>query len=211
MKNFRIKPTMTILTIVYFGFTVVAPAVILDFELPPVPLHGQDAYGAGRSYLEDGFRLRTTSDPSQFASIIRFNPIQEPNFPSNGTIHFGATLFSQPLLDRADDAAFSITQIDLAHYSRSAIVPTVAFRGQRADGSVVNATATLGPTFDSTFDTFQFGPEWSNLRSFSFLSDRFAWDNIVVAPQVPEPSAALLGIGLLSMIAFGRLPLNKKL
>ena len=100
-------------------------ADILDFNNPPVG--SQDPYGpgfydppnaTGPTYIEDGFRLATTNAPGDYGSIIRFNPFnQQAPVPSDGTVYFGATYYSNPWLDMTNGSAFSISQIDLADYS----------------------------------------------------------------------------------------------
>lgn len=183
--------------------TIQCRAVVLDFDMPVVAPGDQDAYGYHDAYLEDGFRLRPTSNSG---SIIRFKP---PNnlgvlLPDNGTVHFGVTYFSFVLLDRPDGALFNFSQIDLAHYSEWVVTSRVSLRGNKADGTSISAELPLASTFDPQFHTFQLDASWNDLRSVDFLTDGFAWDNIV-ATIVPEPGSCTFGyLGALILSSYLR-------
>ena len=188
-----------VLVLTLVCLTITSRADVLGFESPPLAPGAQDSYGPGREYLEGGFRLATSTAGGYFGSIIRFNPSGVSVLPNDGTVHFGATIYSRPVLDRPDGALFSIEQIDLAHYSQYFVTNHVNLRGNKPDGTFVSASFTLPSWFDPAFHAFQFDQSWSGLQSVSFLTDGFACDNIVVS-VVPEPCcASLLVVGLLSV------------
>ena len=175
-------------------------AELLDFNSPPVLT--QDPYGPGPEYIQDGFRFQTLG--ALDGSIIRFNPLYLPGaLPNNGTPYFGATLDSAPHMDRVDGALFSISQIDLSSYSEYAQSSSVMLRGNKADGSHIITTLTLSP-WDGSFHTSYLDSNWNNLQSVDLLSQAdvdfvtqtFAWDNIV-ATVIPEPATwSLLAVGM---------------
>ncbi len=179
--------------------TITSRADLLGFESPPLAPGQQDGYGPGPGYIEDGFRLTTSNIGANFGSIIRFNPSGVTFLPNDGTVHFGATYYSHPLLNRPDGALFTIDQLDLAHYSKFVVTNQVTFRGNKPDGTFVTVSFTLPSTFDPTFHTFHFDQSWTGLQSVSFNTDGFAWDNIMLS-VVPEPhSASLLAVGFLTL------------
>ena len=102
--------------------------------------------------------------------------------------------------------------MDLAEYST--VVPdavTVQFIGYRVDGSTVTANLTTDGIIDGTgpiadFQTFNFGPEFSNLTRVEIPTDGWSLDNLVVS--IPEPGtwALLVAGGLL----FGALKFRKR-
>lgn len=181
-----------VLTCLCFAITSRADLLLFDAH-PPAP-GVQDAYGPGSEYVESGFRLTTTSTPGHHGAIRRVNPEGIGVLPDNGTVHFGATYYAHPLLDRPDGALFSLAQIDLAHYSRYVLRDEVAFLGNKADGTTVSVSFILASCFDPAFHTFQFDDSWTDLQSVSFLTNGIAWDNLMVS-VVPEPSCPNLILG----------------
>src|SRR5262249_53318422 len=131
------------------------------------------------------------------------NPASSTAIPDDGTIHFGATYSASPVLDRPDGAAFSLSRIDLAFYSAGVVTYYLPFTGQRMDGTTVFTSFSLPPGgFTRQFYTFEFGSDWTNLKSVTFR-DAFAWDNIVV--DIPEPPTVKLAGAAVSLLAFGSL------
>lgn len=201
------KPFRNLLSALLFALTLanLCRADILTFDSPSVAF--QQGYGPGQAYIEDGFSFTTTNTPGYSGSIIRFNPAtQISQAPNDGTIYFGDTYYSHPMMNRPDGALFDISQIDLSYYSESVMVSNITFLGNKADGSTVTTTFMLNGPYDAQFQTFQFDSDWTDLVSVDFLTQGFAWDNIDVT-IVPEPNiAALIINGVLLLILARRLP-----
>jgi len=97
-----------------------------------------------------------------------------------------------------DSTTFNLVSVDLAEYST--VVPdarTVPFVGYREDGSSVAAFFTTDGIIDGTgpledFQTFYFGPEFSNLTRVEVPTYGWSMDNLVIA--IPEPSTGLLAV-----------------
>jgi hypothetical protein len=95
-----------------------------------------------------------------------------------------------------DGSAFSLVSVDLVEYLTVLPGPiTVNFLGIRFDGRMVSTNLTtdgindsIGPLAD--FQSFYFGPEFSNLRNVQIPTHGWSMDNVVVA--VPEPGAWVL-------------------
>src|SRR5262245_38652864 len=91
---------------------------------------------------------------------------------------------------------FNLMSVDLA--DSSTVVPdavTVHLVGYRVDGSIVTQDFTTDGIIDGTgpiqdFQTFHFGPEFSNLTRVEIPTSGWSLDNLVVA--VPEPSTVAL-------------------
>jgi hypothetical protein len=207
-QRFSRRKSALLLCIV-FGFSFSVRAELLDFNTPAV--RSQDGYGVGESYIEDGFRFQPVGDPA--SSIIRFNPKYLPGeLPNNGTPYFGATYSSVPRMDRADGALFTINQIDLSRYAIDVPCTNVTFRGNKSNGGYVTTKFVI-PSWNGSFYTFQFGSEWTDLQSIDFLTQTnadyvtqpFAWDNIVVV-TIPEPTTCrLLALGAIALLGGRRL------
>src|SRR6266487_1624983 len=131
-----------------------------------------------------------------------------PSFiAENGTAYIAAALGDSLHFSFLDGSVFSLVSVDLAEYSTT--VPnavTVPFIGYRADGSVVNASFRTDGIIDGTgpiadFQTFHFGPEFSNLSRVEIPTFGWSLDNLAVA--VPEPgtwSLIILGAGVATIL-----------
>ena len=159
-----------------------AHAITLTFDNPRI-IFSQDAYGDGEEYTEQGFKFYSISDPGYGGSIIRFDPSASTSIPSNGTPHFGNTLFSNPSFSSLSGVPFSLLSIDVAQYSISFPWQTATFVGHLVDGGTLTASFPTG----SRFITYEFPSTWSGLIKVDITSEPIAWDNVVVVP-VPEPS-----------------------
>jgi hypothetical protein len=128
--------------------------------------------------------------------------------PDNGTAYLQAALGQSLTFSFINGSVFDMRSLDLAEYST--VVPdaeTVHFIGYRLDGSIVTANFTTDGIIDGTgpladFQTFYFGPEFSDLARVE-VPTFGSLDNLVLS--VPEPGtgalvilgAALLGVRFL--------------
>ncbi len=169
----------------------------VTFDEPPTlrpgaGIHLQEYFEAGmwfgRMPGSDGFGRQWTGDPRD---------------PDNGTIAFLQATLGDTLSFGTNDTAFGLFSVDLAEYST--VVPdpvTVRFVGYRHDGSIVTSEVTTDGIMDGTgpltdFQTFFFGPEFSNLDRVEIPTSGWSLDNLVVL--VPEPGtwALIMAGGLL--------------
>ena len=101
---------------------------------------------------------------------------------------------------------FSLLSVDLAEYST--VVPdavTVHFIGYRVDGSIVTQDFTTDGIIDGTgpiadFQTFYFGPEFSNLIRVEIPTFPWSLDNLVVVPEPGTWSLIILGAGVATIL-----------
>lgn len=188
-------------------FASIASAALITFDTSPVAF--QQGYGDGTQYVEGDFFISSTSTPGAHGGVIRFNPdAQRAIVPNNGTIHMGATYFSNPWLQRVDGGVFDFLGLDLAEYSEYVMTRSVDIRGIFESGAAVTRTFTLDRLLDGAggVNDFQhFNLDWTNLVRVDFLTYGFAMDNLVVFPSavvsVSEPSSlAILLIGIFGLV-----------
>src|SRR6266496_4465512 len=159
-----------------------------------------------QQYFESGMWFRPLGIVGPGNGFIRQGGAFSP-FPENGTAYLQASLGDSLVFRFLDGSPFNLISVDLAEYSTT--VPnavTVPFIGYRADGSVVNTSFTTDGIIDGTgpiadFQTFHFGPEFSNLSRVEIPTFGWSLDNLVVA--VPEPgtwSLIILGAGVGSIL-----------
>lgn len=99
-----------------------------------------------------------------------------------------------------NDNSFGLVSVDLADSVAPSLTPVgIVFNGFKADGSIVSQTFTVGGGGSTTFETFQFNPEFAfGLTRVEIPSPAWAMDNLV---WVPEPSALsmfFVGVGALA-------------
>jgi len=108
------------------------------------------------------------------------------------------------MFNNLDGSPFSLFAVDLAEYST--VVPdavSVSFTGYHSDGSTISTSFVTDGIIDGTgplkdFETFNFGPGWTDLTRVEIPTDGWSLDNLVVS--VPEPSVPVLFV--VGMLAF---------
>ncbi len=181
-------------------FPAISSAAVITFDLDPPAL--QQGYGEGSIYEEEGYFLSTSNDPGHSGSIIRFNPDAVSGIvPNNGSIHMGATHFSNPWLQKSDGGAFDLISLEVAEYSAFVTPPqSLNISGLTVNGLVLSTNLFIDDIFDGAggVDDFQFySLNWTNLVRLDFNDTGFSIDNIEVnSATVPEPE-------LLSLLVIG--------
>lgn len=153
------------------------------------------------NYYESGMSFQAVGPAGSGNMFGRWtggpSPLLYYLFSPNGTPYLQATLGDSLMFNFVDGSVFSLVSVDLAEYgTQMPDAVTFPFIGYRQDGSTVSVNFTtdgimdaIGPLAD--FQTFYFGPEFSNLTRVEIPA--FGWgslDNLVVF--VPEPSAVSL-------------------
>jgi hypothetical protein len=127
-------------------------------------------------------------------------------FPDNGTVYLQAALGETLMFRFISLTPFDLISVDLAEYST--VVPdarTVHFIGYRFDGSIVTQDFTTDGIIDGTgpgvdFETFHFGPEFSNLSRVEIPTFGWSLDNLVVVPEPGTWSLIILGAGVATIL-----------
>jgi len=117
-----------------------------------------------------------------------------------------ALLGSDLMIRLSSGSPFNLMSVDLAEYST--VVPdavTVHFVGYRFDGSIVTQDFTTDGIIDGTgpgvdFETFHFGPEFSNLSRVEIPTFGWSLDNLVVVPEPGTWSLIILGAGVATIL-----------
>ena len=163
-------------------------ALHITFEGPPA----QDP-GTARliqSHSESGMVFTPSPAGDGF---VRMATGCSPLFPDNGTTFLQAMYENTLMFSRADSSLFSLTSVDLAGYSTVLPGFSVDFVGYRAGGTTVTTTFSGSGL---QFQTFLFGPEFTDLTRVEVPGPIWSLDNLVVT--VPEPCVwQLAGVGLL--------------
>lgn len=201
MKTRRIAPLL--FACIYAAFPSFGQGTI-TFDGPPVQPIGT-VYG-----------IQHYSESDMLFTPIGFNfgraggGIQQ--LPENGSAYLQAALSQSLQFSFTNGSSFNLVAVDLAEYST--VVPdavTVPFYGYRTDGSVVFTSFTTDGIIDGTgpladFQTFYFGPEFSNLLRVEIPTFGWSLDNLVIS--IPEPSslALVLASGVIWLAARGIRP-----
>lgn len=110
-----------------------------------------------------------------------------PAFPDNGTAYLQADGAESLRFNFIDDSFFTLISVDLAGYSTIAPDAVVQFTGYLQDNSTVTTTFSVNGI---EFQTFYFGPAFSNLIRVEIPTDSWSLDNLVVM-QIPEPGMSV--------------------
>jgi hypothetical protein len=145
-----------------------------------------------QQYFEGGMYFRPIPGTDGF---IRAWSEAPPIWPNNGTPYLQASLGDSLMFGFTSGASFGLASVDLAGYSTLRPERVVPFYGYRADGSVVHIEFFVSGI---EFQTYSFGPEFSNLLRVEIPTAGWSLDNLVI---VPEPTTnALLMLGAFAFI-----------
>jgi len=117
--------------------------------------------------------------------------------PDNGTAYIQGAAGDSLVFSLLDGSTFNLLSVDLAEYSSVVPVFAVPFVGYRLHGSTVVTNLTPDGIIDGTgpladFQTFNFGPEFSNLTRVEIPSSGWSLDNLVVSIACAAPRVASL-------------------
>ena len=196
----RVFLGMVFFVSLFIGHCFAEITSVITFEDPPFTF--QDAYGDGDRYVEGDYFVESVSTPRHHGSLIRFDPFDPRSLdivPNNGTIHAGATYFSNVSIQRNDDAPFTLVSLDIGEYSEYASPPSaVTLVGHRFDGTTISSSLSLDGQFDGYggIDDFQnYTLNWEDIVKLEFQGYVFSFDNVVME-SIPEPTTlVLLGFG----------------
>jgi len=179
--------------------------VVITFDGPPVIRPGTSRIVQG--YNESGMAFTPIDPDAPWAGFGRMGSNPPVSSPDNGTAYLKADSLSTLKFVSTTHLLFGLLAVDLAEYSTVALhQEAVLFIGYRYDGVVLTTTHITDGIMDGTgpladFQTFHFGPEWSDLERVEIPTPGWSLDNLVIGrPAVPEPaSGTLLGVGGLAL------------
>jgi len=125
----------------------------------------------------------------------------------NGTDYLGIDSLEPFVISQTSGAAFTIYSFDATDvFTDASFTPNLPFEvtGTLAGGGTL--ATTFSSDSETSFQTFVFGSEWTNLTSVLFVGNEHgAYDNIVVSTAVvPVPAAVwLFGSGLVMLLRLG--------
>lgn len=169
-----------------------AGARIITFDAPSFP----DGAGYYNPYIEtQNFIISTDGG-------VYIQGAEAPGYPNNGTFYMRSALGEGNLTIRhAQGVPFSIQSVDLAEYSGLfATGKAVTFTGTKSNGTTVSQTFGLDGIIDGTgpiqdFQTFTFGPQFTDLTRIVVWTNGYMLDNpvvIVEGQESPPPVPPLL-------------------
>ncbi len=179
------KPNLPLAALfIWFSSQAQQSLTWITFDGPP-PQPPDTAYSI-KSYSELGMFFTPIDTNSLFARFGRVGP-GTSGLPDNGTAYLDAAAGESLKFSFVDNSVFDLVSIDLAEYSTLFPTPLlVRFVGYRQDGSVVSTELTTDGLIDGTgplpdFQTFHFGPEFTNLTRVEMPSAGWSIDNLVLA------------------------------
>ena len=191
-------PTRCCVSILFFslGMTCFSQGTLhFTFDGPPTIQPGSAAFV--QQYYESSMWFRPLGVVGPGNGFVRQGGAYFP-YPENGSVYIQTALGNSLTFSFLDSSVFGLMSADLAEYSTT--IPgavTVPFVGYRQDGSTVTTSFTTDGVIDGTgpvadFQTFYFGPEFSNLTRVEIPTFGWSLDNLRLS--VPEPSAGMLMI-----------------
>lgn len=125
------------------------------------------------------------------------------SFPDNGTAYLATGAGDSLVFSFLDVSAFDLHSVDLAEFSTLYPTPlSVRFVGYKFGGAVVTSDLVTDGIIDGTgpiadFQTFTFGPDFSDLVRVEIPNYGWSLDNLRLGHHIPEPSTLsilLLGV-----------------
>ena len=181
------KVTVLCLAILYFARATLGQGTMqFTFDGPPVVAPGTGVIVT--NYYEAGMSF--TPVPGSFG-FSRWGPPTDPRDPNDGTAFIRGALGDSLTFSFTNGSSFDPVSVDLAGYSSVVPDATIQFVGYRADGSVVTTSVQR---HGITFETYFFGPGFSNLTRVEIPTSSAPWSLDTLVVSVPEPSSVTLVI-----------------
>lgn len=175
----------------------------ITFDGAPVVPPGSDI--GVRQYSEQGMLFYAIGAGGQFGHTgggVSF-------FPDDGSAYIHTASGESIAFNVGNGSTFGVVSADLAEYST--VFPsqvTITFTGYHADGSIISTSFTTDGIIDGTgaladFQTFNFGPGWTDLQRVEISPDGWSLDNLVFT--VPEPRSSAFVLLALLVFQIGKM------
>jgi hypothetical protein len=185
----NIKTIILLLALVHLvRVTLGQGTMLFTFDGPPVQPPGTSF--TVTNYYEAGMSFTPVPGSTSFS---RVGASINPQVPDDGTAFIRAALGQSLAFSFTNGSSFDPVSVDLAGYSSVVPDATIQFIGYRADGSTVTTSVQRHGIM---FETYFFGPEFSDVTRVEIPNFGWSLDNLVVS--VPEPGALslwLIGFG----------------
>jgi len=178
MRDLNSRLIISIAAVFFFGHSVSfgqAPFTI-TFDGPPTQPRGT-AYNR-TYYYESGVAFTPETDTPGDSFGRCGGGIS--GFPDNGTTYL--QVGSSLEFSFTNGVSFSLESVDLAGYSDVLPEMDIQFVGYKSDGSTVTNSFS-GSGLD--FQTYNFGPEFTNVTRVEVFGNLWSLDNLVVQPGPP--------------------------